>query len=126
MTVSDVQGLDVGADAVDVAFQMDEETFRAFYDRTARPLWAYLSRITGDRQQADDLLQESYYRFLRAGATHESEAHRRNSLFRIGTNLARDARRRQLVRPISHSHDPELVPSSAIDVATAAQTKTDL
>jgi RNA polymerase sigma-70 factor, ECF subfamily len=73
---------------------MDETEFRAFYERTARPLWSYLSRLTGDRQQADDLLQDAYYRFCRAGARHESEAHRRNSLFQIATNLARDAARR--------------------------------
>jgi RNA polymerase sigma-70 factor, ECF subfamily len=72
---------------------MGEEEFRAFYERTARPLWSYLSRITGDRQQADDLLQEAYYRFYRAGRQHESEAHRRNSLFQIATNLARDVAR---------------------------------
>ena len=80
-------------------FVMDEEAFRSFYDRTARGLWLYLARITGDRHQADDLLQEAFYRFLRAEATHESEAHRRNSLYRIATNLARDARRRSLSRP---------------------------
>ena len=73
---------------------MGDEEFRQFYERTARPLWSYLSRITGDRQQADDLLQEAYYRFYRAGARHESEAHRRNSLFQIATNLVRDAARR--------------------------------
>jgi RNA polymerase sigma-70 factor, ECF subfamily len=73
---------------------MSEEEFRGFYERTARPLWAYLSRITGDPHQADDLLQEAYYRFCRAGAKHESEAHRRNSLFQIATNLVRDAARR--------------------------------
>jgi RNA polymerase sigma-70 factor (ECF subfamily) len=73
---------------------MDEEEFRAFYDRTARPLWSYLSRMTGSAQQADDLLQEAYYRFYRAGARHEDEAHRRNSLFQIATNLTRDAARR--------------------------------
>ncbi|MDE3195759.1 MAG: RNA polymerase sigma factor [Acidobacteriota bacterium] len=80
-------------------FVMDEEAFRSFYDRTARSLWLYLARITGDRHQADDLLQEAFYRFLRADAVHESETHRRNSLFRIATNLARDARRRRLARP---------------------------
>jgi RNA polymerase sigma-70 factor, ECF subfamily len=74
---------------------MGEEEFRAFYERTARPLWSYLSRITGDRQQADDLLQEAYYRFYRAGRTHENESHRRNSLFQIATNLARDLSRRE-------------------------------
>jgi len=73
---------------------MDEETFRSFYERTSRGLWLFLVRITGDRQLADDLLQEAYYRFYRAGATHESESHRRNSLFRIATNIARDAHRR--------------------------------
>lgn len=73
---------------------MTEDEFRAFYDRTARPLWAYLSRITGNATEADDALQEAYYRFYRAGARHESEAHRRNSLFRIATNIVRDAARR--------------------------------
>jgi RNA polymerase sigma-70 factor (ECF subfamily) len=62
-------------------------------------LWAYLARVTGDRQLADDLLQETYYRFLRAAATHESETHRRNSLYRIATNVARDVRRRSLTHP---------------------------
>jgi RNA polymerase sigma-70 factor (ECF subfamily) len=73
---------------------MDEEEFRAFYERTARPLWSYLSRVTGDPQQADDVLQEAFYRFYRAGTRYESESHRRNSLFRIATNLVRDAARR--------------------------------
>src|ERR1700732_1524697 len=74
--------------------RMDEETFRAFYDRTARQVWAYLVRLTGDAQLADDLLQESFFRFYRAGTHYESESHRRNSLFRIATNLARDHGRR--------------------------------
>ena len=73
---------------------MDEEEFRAFYERTARPLWSYLSRITGNSEEADDALQEAYYRFYRAGAKHESESHRRNSLFQIATNVVRDAARR--------------------------------
>jgi RNA polymerase sigma-70 factor (ECF subfamily) len=94
LTVSELERLAAGPDVADVAFQMDEDAFRAFYDRTARALWGYLSRVTGDRQLADDLLQETYYRFLRAGRRYESEEHRRNSLFRIATNLVIDARRR--------------------------------
>ncbi|HEV2720669.1 MAG TPA: RNA polymerase sigma factor, partial [Thermoanaerobaculia bacterium] len=79
---------------VEASQPMDEEAFRAFYERTARQVWAYLVRITGDAQLADDLLQEAYYRFIRARATYEDESHRRNSLFRIATNLARDSGRR--------------------------------
>src|ERR1700690_3802124 len=97
LTFTDVSRVESFDDAR-AGFVMDEDTFRAFYDRTARGIWAYLARVTGDRQQADDLLQETFYRFLRTAATHESETHRRNSLYRIATNLARDARRRNLVR----------------------------
>ena len=75
-------------------FQMTEETFRVFYDQTSRPLWVYLARTTGDARLADDLLQETYYRFLRAGASFESDDHRRHYLFRVAMNLVRDHRRK--------------------------------
>ena len=76
MTVSDIQRLQAEAAGPDVALVMDEDTFRAFYDRTARSVWAYLSRLTGDPHLADDLLQDVYYRFLRAGASYESAGSR--------------------------------------------------
>ena len=127
LTLSDVQPLDALAGEPDVAFQMDEDTFRAFYDRTARPLWGYLARVTGDRQLAEDLLQDAYYRFLRADATYENEAHRRNALFRIATNLARDTHRRRRVRPqdLAREHDVSQVPDRA-DVAGRHQQRADL
>ncbi len=85
---------DTTADAVPDPGLMDEESFRAFYDRTARPLWAYAARVSGDRALADDLVQECYYRFLRAKLPEMDEAQRRNYLFRIATNLLRDEWRR--------------------------------
>lgn len=99
-SLTNVERLDAAASALDVAFEMDEETFRAFYDRTSRPLWAYLARITGDRQAADDLLQECYYRLLRARVMHDDETHRRHYLFKIATNLARDGYRRKASAPV--------------------------
>jgi RNA polymerase sigma-70 factor (ECF subfamily) len=73
---------------------MDDESFQTFYESTARPLWSYLSRVSGDTVLADDLLQESYYRFLRAGHQGMTDAHGKNYLFRIATNLLRDHWRR--------------------------------
>src|SRR6185295_20275011 len=93
-TISALEPLGAAEAEAEDIFQMDEDAFRVFYDRTARPVWAYLSRMTGDQRLADDLLQETYYRFLRARGTHDSDAHRRNYLFRIATNLVRDLRRR--------------------------------
>src|SRR5258708_33877547 len=124
VTFTDVSRAEPLDDAC-AGFVMDEDTFRAFYERTARGVWAYLARVTGDRQQADDLLQETFYRFLRADATHDSESHRRNSLYRIATNLARDARRRSLARIpfILAGDDIERVPSH--DQAGATERSAD-
>jgi RNA polymerase sigma-70 factor (ECF subfamily) len=98
-SLTNVEHLEAAAGELDVAFEMDEDTFRAFYDRTARQLWAYLARITGDRQAADDLLQETYYRLLRAKVALADETHRRHYLFKIATNLARDGYRRRAASP---------------------------
>lgn len=91
---------------------IDEAAFRAFYDRTARQVWAYLYRSTRDAALADDLLQETYYRWLRARGPFESDAHRERYLFRIATNLLADARRRRT---------PEHVPLAADEIASDAR-----
>jgi RNA polymerase sigma-70 factor (ECF subfamily) len=109
---------------------MGEDEFRAFYERTARPLWSYLSRITGDPHEADDALQEAYYRFYRAGARHESETHRRNSLFQIATNVVRDSARRAKHRndvPLADESTSGSLPRSTAPVPDHhAAIRTDL
>ena len=122
MTFSTVKPFDAAAGELDAPFEMDEEAFRAFYERTARPLWAYLARITGDRQAADDLLQDAYFRFLRARVSHEDDAHRRYYLFRVATNLARDRHRRRLTSPLVQHLDND----SAVAAPSGADHRLDL
>jgi len=128
MTFTDVERLDrIAAEAVET-FVMDEDAFRAFYDRTARSVWSYLARITGDRTLADDLLQESYYRFLRAERRYDSETHRRNYLFRIATNLAHDRHRRAKVSmsvPLPEENAPGALTDNT-DLAADTERRTDL
>lgn len=69
---------------------MEEARFEAFYRRTAGGLWSYLYRMTGDAAVADDLLQKSFFRFLRANPAVASEEHMRRWIFRTATNLALD------------------------------------
>jgi RNA polymerase sigma-70 factor (ECF subfamily) len=73
---------------------MDNDAFAGFYERSARSLWAYLARVSGDPALADDLTQESYLRFLCASRPGDGEVVYRRYLFRIATNLLRDHWRR--------------------------------
>jgi len=100
----------------DTAPRMDNDAFGGFYERSARPLWAYLAQVSGDPALADDLMQESFVRFLcaeRAMRIEEGEVACRRYLFRIATNLLRDHWRRP--RATSIEEVPEEVFSAKGD-----------
>jgi RNA polymerase sigma-70 factor, ECF subfamily len=124
LTLTEIERLRTEESDAAVPLEMDEEAFRGFYDRTARTLRAYLARVTGDGALADDLLQEAYYRFLRARGGYEGEAHRRNALFRIATNLIYDSRRRARVAPLIDTPAYEI--ADRRDEARATERSTDL
>ncbi|HEV3279924.1 MAG TPA: RNA polymerase sigma factor [Terriglobia bacterium] len=125
VTLAEIESSELGAGAAEEAFHMDEQAFRVFYEKTARPLWSYLSRLAGDRALAEDLVQESYYRFLRAKLQSGDEAYQKNYLFRIGTNLARDHWRR--TRPSESLHEEATSHLQSGDrTAESVQQNTDL
>jgi RNA polymerase sigma-70 factor (ECF subfamily) len=124
-TVAELESSKVGAEAAEQAFHMDEQTFRVFYESTARPLWSYLSRILGRATLADDLVQESYYRFLRATLKSEDAAYQKAYLFRIATNLARDHWRRRPRQEQGEAADLEQIPADD-RTAEHVQQRSDL
>lgn len=69
---------------------MDDRVFETIYEQTARPLWAYVARISGDASAADDILQETYLKFLRAKVQPADVLEARRYLYRIATNLVYD------------------------------------
>ena len=69
---------------------MDSDAFAGFYQRSTPALRAYLVRVSGNAALADDLLQESYLRFLCASRPEGGEVNYRRYLYRIATNLLRD------------------------------------
>lgn len=102
---------------------LSREAFRAFYQRTNRFLWAYLLRVSGRRDVADDLLQESYCRFLAAKLPEMSAADSRSYLFRIATNLLHDGRRNREVSGALDAGSPlrEVDPDVRTDVRRALE-----
>ena len=72
---------------------MEDQIFETIYEQTNRPLWSYVARISGDGSVADDILQETYLRFLGAAGSPTSLADAKPYLFKIATNLVYDRSR---------------------------------
>ncbi|MFO7692306.1 MAG: sigma-70 family RNA polymerase sigma factor [Vicinamibacterales bacterium] len=88
---------DVGAQQSDAgarATLLNESEFQDLYRLHARPLWAYIYRLTGSTADADDLLQEAFCRMLAAKLATRDECELRAYLFRVATNAATDLWRR--------------------------------
>jgi len=103
---------------------MSEAAFQAFYEETARPLWAFICRVCSKPELADDLLQETYLRFLRAADLKADAALRKAYLYKIATNLMTDhwrtSAREQRFVVTSHS-DEEFHEEAASDQQDAAE-----
>lgn len=69
---------------------MNETRFRAFYQEMFPRLWRYVHRLVNERSECDDVVQESFFRFLRAAPVNLSSTDQKYYLYRIATNLVRD------------------------------------
>jgi RNA polymerase sigma-70 factor, ECF subfamily len=74
---------------------LDECSFKALYEATAGRLRAYLLRLGGDASLADDVLQETYYRYLAHPPDTADLPACRAFLYRVATNLVYDHFRRR-------------------------------
>lgn len=64
--------------------------FRELYERTSPRIATYLRRITGSQEWSEDLLQDTYVRFLNADPPAMDERQTLSYLYRIATNLVYD------------------------------------
>jgi RNA polymerase sigma-70 factor (ECF subfamily) len=88
------------------AMHLDEGAFTAFYQRTRRPLWAYVYRVSGDAADADDIVSEAYCRLLQTTDRELSDDALRAYLFRIAGNLLTDRWRRSARHRADVAPDP--------------------
>jgi RNA polymerase sigma-70 factor (ECF subfamily) len=96
-----------------------EEVYRS-YGPAVR---SYLARLTGDSWLADELQQETFYRYLRAGTDLAAKNGSLGAwLFKVATNLARDRARRKKPEPL----DREPAASDADAASASAARDVDL
>ena len=76
----------------------DETALAALIDRYAANVHAYLLRHSGNRDDADDLLQETWVRVARSAKRFDTARRFRSWIYGIATNLARDLFRRRMTR----------------------------
>ncbi len=84
----------------------DRDAFRLLVERYSHPVFRLTYRMTGNEQDAEDLVQETFLRAYRQIRTYDSRAEFRTWLFRIATNCSLDlirkrGRRREQQEPAS-------------------------
>ena len=88
----------------------DEDAFRQLVERWETPVFVFMLRMLGSREDAQDLTQETFIRMIRHASRYRPENRFQSWLFRIAGNLARSRqRRRQVLRWIrfdNEHHDP--------------------
>lgn len=73
----------------------EEAAFRLLVDRWERDVLAFLVHMTGSRDDAEDLAQETFVRVFRQARSYRAEGRFRSWLLRIAGNLARSRHRRR-------------------------------
>jgi RNA polymerase sigma-70 factor (ECF subfamily) len=75
----------------------DEEAFRLLVRRWEAPVFAFLERMLGSPEEAQDLAQETFLRIGRQARSYRPEGRFKSWLFRIAGNLARSRLRRRKI-----------------------------
>jgi RNA polymerase sigma-70 factor, ECF subfamily len=73
---------------------VDQHAFDEFYGREARSLWSYAYRVVGNAFDADDIVQDTFLRVLRADISALDNEGRHRYAIRVASNLITDRWRR--------------------------------
>lgn len=104
----------------------DKRALEELYDRYATAAMGLALKMLGERNSAEEIVQEAFWRVWKRGATFELQRGQFTAwLFGIVHNLAIDEIRRRRVRPNTISTDTEEdaileLPDRTMDVAEAA------
>jgi RNA polymerase sigma-70 factor (ECF subfamily) len=86
----------------------DEHALRILVERWERPIFAFLFRMLGSAEEAEDLCQDTFMNLIKAADRYQSSGRFQSWLFRIAGNKARSRlRRRKILRwlPLNNEYD---------------------
>lgn len=102
----------------------DPEVLDALISQYHYRLFRYLLYLTGTRETAEDLFQETWVRVLDRGHLYDGKARFETWLFSIGRHLVIDLHRKKKPEPLADIADPELDAPSPLDLYTTRERDT--
>lgn len=94
----------------------DRVAFGALVERHSRDVFRLAFRITGNEQDAEDAVQETFLKAYQRLASFEARANFSTWLYRVTSNTAIDVlrRRKRLAERSSPEHEPELESAASV------------
>ena len=86
----------------------DENALRILVERWERPVFAFLVRMLGSPEEAEDLCQDTFMKVIKAADRYRPDGKFQSWLFRVAGNQARSRlRRRKILRwlPLTDDYD---------------------
>ena len=105
-----------------------EEAYRELVRRYERPVFSLVFRMVRNREQAEDLSQETFIKVLNAIQSYRPEYKFSSWVFKIANNAAIDYLRKRELDTLSlegspHADTPELVEATALQIGERAESQ---
>ena len=90
------------------------EMLSVLFDRYQQPLFSFFYRLTGERTQSEDLVQDVFYRLLKYRHTYKTGSAFRTWLYQIARNARRDRFEPQHEVGIDEAPEPATFPRDMV------------
>jgi len=73
---------------------MNKESFNRFYKKYSKAFWFFVCKTCGDSNMADDIFQESFFKFVRNSPAGLNEYQQKAYIYKIAVRLVIDRKRK--------------------------------
>ena len=117
-------------EVVALAKEGSEESYRELIRRYERPVFSLIYRMVRNREQAEDLSQETFIKVLNAVQSYRPEYKFSSWVFKIANNAAIDFLRKRELDTLSlegspHADTPELIEATALQIGGRGEDQLD-